>query len=408
MALLLKTHLDLAKASLRRNRTRSFLTCLGISIGVAAIILILSLMGSIKTLIQSQATGLGSNLIVVRPVVKKDTVKTIMDELTFTSTFQKSNLTLDDIKIINAIENVDSAAPLAISINALEGDNSTPSATIVGTTPDFIKIQNFALKSGSFLSDNLTTNAAVIGSDLASTLYGNAEPIGKTLSLLGTKFFIIGVLSKTDDPINFNNLDLDTSLFVNAEKLKDVSGSLQIQQINIRTKTTDDLEKTANEIKDALILQKSGDSNFEVSYGENITHPAGSLIGIVSGILSVVASISLIVGGIGVMNIMLVSVSERTHEIGVRKAVGASSGNIMLQFLFEALILSLLGGVFGLMLGYAGAFGICLVTPFDPYISWEILAATFVTAFSVGLIFGLYPALKAANKNPIYSLKFFR
>ena len=104
MALLLKTHLDLAKASLRRNRTRSFLTCLGISIGVAAIILILSLMGSIKTLIHSQALNLGSNLIVVRPSVKKDAVKTIMDELTFTSTFQKSNLTLDDIKIINAIE----------------------------------------------------------------------------------------------------------------------------------------------------------------------------------------------------------------------------------------------------------------------------------------------------------------
>ena len=108
------------------------------------------------------------------------------------------------------------------------------------------------------------------------------------------------------------------------------------------------------------------------------------------------------------MNIMLVSVSERTHEIGVRKAVGASASNIMFQFLFESLILSVFGSIFGLVLGYGLAFAVCLVTPFDPFVSWEILLTALVTAFSVGLIFGLYPALKAANKNPIYSLKFFR
>ena len=124
--------------------------------------------------------------------------------------------------------------------------------------------------------------------------------------------------------------------------------------------------------------------------------------------LAIVAAISLVVGGIGVMNIMLVSVAERSHEIGVRKAVGASSRNILMQFLFEALILSLLGGIFGLILGYLLAFLLSVITPFAPYISWQIIAVTFLTTIIIGIIFGIYPALKAASKNPIDSLKYYR
>ena len=401
MALLLKTHFDLAKASLKRNRTRSFLTCLGIAIGVASIILILSLTGSIENLIKTQVSGIGADLIVVRPSVKKDVVSDIVEELTSSNAYLKSNLTLDDVKSIKSLENIE-------SVNSLSGTSTVPSATIVGTNSDFLKIQNLALKSGVFLPDDKNKDAVVVGSSLATALFGNTEPIGKTLTFLGTRFIVIGVLSKVDDPINFNNLDLDNTLFINAEKLKSVSDSLQIQQINIRAKTTANLEQTVEDIAECLKLANSGDTNFTVSYGDNITHPAGSLLSIVSGILSIVASISLVVGGIGVMNIMLVSVSERTHEIGVRKAVGASASNIMFQFLFESLILSVFGSIFGLVLGYGLAFAVCLVTPFDPFVSWEILLTALVTAFSVGLVFGLYPALKAANKNPIYSLKFFR
>ena len=137
-------------------------------------------------------------------------------------------------------------------------------------------------------------------------------------------------------------------------------------------------------------------------------HPASTLFTIVTGILAIVAGISLIVGGIGVMNIMLVSVSERTQEIGIRKAVGASFKNILTQFLFEALILSTLGGFMGMVLGYALAFLISVVTPFAPYISWQIVAITFGTSLLVGVIFGIYPALKAAFRNPIDSLKHYR
>ena len=407
MGMLLRTHLELAKSSLRQNRTRSFLTTLGIGIGVASIILILSLMGSISSLVASQVSQIGQDLIVVRPSATKDTVTSIVDELTSSTQYLKSNLTMKDVATIARLDNVASVAPLAVSVNSLRGENLVPSATVVGTTADFIKIQNLTLKSGTFLREDTKTNTAVIGAGLANELYGTGEPIGKTLQLLGNKFIIVGVLSKVDDPINFNNLDLDQCLFVSANALNEIDNSLQIQQINIRAANTDGLEETINLIRETLVTAKSGDTNFKVLSGEEITHPAGTLFSIISGILSIVAGISLVVGGIGVMNIMLVSVAERTHEIGVRKAVGASFSNIFMQFLLEALILTLLGGILGLVLGYGVAFGLCLITPFNPYISWEILAIAFLTSFVVGVIFGLYPALKAAGKNPIYSLKFW-
>ncbi|MBR3131600.1 ABC transporter permease [Candidatus Saccharibacteria bacterium] len=409
MALLLRTHYELAKSSLKRNRTRSFLTCLGISIGIAAIILILSLVGSISSLVSEQVSKVGSSLIVVRPTSTRSTVDSIVSELTTSTQYLKSNLTLKDVDTISKIEGVAAVSPLAISVNSIQGDTETvvSSATVVGTNPDFLKIQNLSLKNGTFINENAETPNAVIGTKLANSLFGTAEPIGKTITLLGQRFIIIGVLAETDDPINFNNIDLDDAFFVCASALNKIDNSLQIQQINIRTENTDTLTETANKIREALVASKSGDTNFAVLSGDEITHPAGSLLSIISGILAIVAGISLIVGGIGVMNIMLVSVAERTHEIGVRKAIGASTGNIMLQFLIEALILSIIGGFMGLILGYGLSFLLCLITPFNPYISWQILAITFGVSLLTGLIFGLYPALKAAHKNPIYSLKFW-
>ncbi|MBQ6130615.1 ABC transporter permease [Candidatus Saccharibacteria bacterium] len=409
MALLLRTHYELARTSIKRNRGRSFLTCLGISIGVASIILILSLMGSISSLISSQVAQIGSDLVVVRPSTTKTAVSRVVDELTSSSMYLKSNLTLKDVATIEKLDNIASVAPLAVSVNSLSGDDDTflPSVPVVGTNPDFIKIQNLTLKSGTFLKDDAPTATAVIGAKLANDLYGTGEPVGKTLTLLGERFIIVGVLTEVDDPINFNNLDLDSSLFVSASALNKIDNSLQIQQINIRTENTNDLEKTVKTIRETLIASKNGDTNFSVLSGDDITHPAGTLFSVISSILSVVAGISLIVGGIGIMNIMLVSVAERTHEIGIRKAVGASTGNIFLQFLFEALILSLSGGFLGLILGYGLAFLLCLITPFNPFVSWQILAITFSTALLTGLIFGLFPAIKAAKKNPIYSLKFW-
>lgn len=410
MALLLKTHYKLAKTAIKENRTRSFLTCLGIAIGVASIILILSLMGSISNLVKKEIDGIGSDLIVVRPSSTRDSLTNIVEELTSSNTFQKSNLAISDAITIAALDDVVAAAPISISINTVASEKNTfQSVPILGTNTDFIKIEPLALKYGSFMNESNEENTVVLGSTLSLALFNTINStVGKTVTIMGEKFMIVGVLDEIDKSINFDNIDFDNALIMNIKSLDKITGSTQIQQINIKAENTDSLAKVSGEIKDALVKQKHGDDNFTVAYGNDITHPASSLFTIISGMLTIVAAISLIVGGIGVMNIMLVSVAERTHEIGIRKAVGASSRNILVQFLFEALILSILGGIFGIVLGYVLAFLLSVITPFAPHISLDIIIVTFLTTFAVGIVFGIYPALKAASKNPIESLKHYR
>jgi len=410
MAMLLKTHFKLAKTSIKENRTRSFLTCLGIAIGVASIILILSLMGSISNLVKNEVSGIGSDLIVVRPNATKDTVTNIVDELTSVNSFQKSNLTVSDVDAIKKVENVSAASPIAIAMNSVESEkNSFPSVPIMGTNLDFVKIEPLSLRFGAFLTESNEENAVVLGHTLSLALFNTVNStVGKMITIMGEKFMVVGVLDEVDKTINFDNIDFDNSLIMNIKSLDKISGSTQIQQINVKAANTDSLATTSDSIKATLTESKQGDTNFSVSYGDEITHPASNLFTIISGMLTLVAGISLVVGGIGVMNIMLVSVAERTHEIGIRKAVGASSRNILMQFLFESLILCLLGSIFGLVLGYVFAFLISVITPFSPYISWEIIAVTFLTAIVVGIIFGIYPAIKAANKRPIDSLKHYQ
>ena len=410
MATLIKTHFKLAKTAIKENRTRSFLTCLGIAIGVASIILILSLMGSISNLVKSEVDEIGSDLIVVRPSSTKDSVTSIVEELTSSSSFQKSNLALSDISAISSIEDVSAVAPIAISVNTVASEKNTfSSVPILGTTSSFVAIEPLALKYGAFINDDNKGNSVVLGHTLSLAIFNTINStVGKTVTIMGEKFIVVGVLDSIDKSINFDNVDFDNALIMDIENLDKITGSTQIQQINIKATNTDSLAKVSSEIKTTLTNQKLGDQNFSVAYGDEITYPASSLFTIISGMLTLVAAISLVVGGIGVMNIMLVSVAERTHEIGIRKAVGASSRNILIQFLFEALILSVLGGIFGLILGYILAFLISIITPFTPYISWCIVLLTFLTTLVVGIIFGVYPAIKAASKNPIDSLKHYR
>ena len=406
MALLFKTHLRLARASIRQNRTRSFLTCLGIAIGIASITLILSLTGSISSLVHRETKNIGSDLIVVRPAHSKDTVTSIVEELTSANSFERSSLSLLDVSAISTVEGVTAIAPIAISTNTLiNEDNVVPSATVVGTTPEFNTIEPLTLKYGVFLNEKNSENAAVIGHTLALELYKNSNPVGRTLTFYGQRFIIVGVLDEIEESVNFDNINFNKTLFINVEAMEKLMGYVQIQQINVRALNTSLLEPIAGKITTALKENRYNDTNFTVLYGDTITHPASNLLNIISGMLALVAGISLIVGGIGIMNIMLVSVSERTHEIGIRKAVGASARNILMQFMLEAFILSFLGSVLGLFLGYFLAFLVSTITPFAPYASWEIVVVTILSTVLIGIVFGTYPALKAASKRPIDSLR---
>ena len=410
MPLLLKTHYKLARTAIKEHRTRSFLTCLGIAIGVASIILILSLMGSVSNLIKDEISGLGNDIMVVRPSSTKDAITDIVEELTTSRSFQKSNLAIADVDTIKKNENVAAAAPIAISVNTVVSEKNTLSSVpVLGTNLDFIKIEPLPLRFGAFLSEKNEEKSVVLGHTLSLALFNTINStVGKTVTIMGEKFMVVGVLEEINKSISFDNIDFDNTLIMDISSLGQISGSTQIQQINIKAANTDGMATLSDNLTKALVEQKHGDDNFKVAYGDEITHPASSLFNIISGMLTTVAAISLIVGGIGVMNIMLVSVAERNREIGIRKAVGASSRNILMQFLFESLILSISGGIMGLILGYFLAFLLSTITPFAPYISWEIIAITLLTTIIVGVLFGIYPAIKAASRNPIESLKHYR
>ena len=410
MGLLLRTHLSIALDSLHRNRARTFLSALGIAIGVASIVLIMSLTGGIGSLISASSDKNNANLILVRPSTGKELAENLIDELTANNQYAKSSLTLDDTTSIAKLGNIEAVAPIASNISAVTiGDKSYQSINVVATNADLVKTAKLALKNGQFFEESGThNNAAVIGHDLATKLFGTTDILARTFQYGDQKFIIIGVLEKTDSPINYNGVDFDNSILIDINFANSFESSIQIQQINIRTTTTDSTESVAEEIKTKLTNSKKGDTTFQVLTGSSNFQPAGSLLSIISSMLTLVASISLVVGGVGIMNIMLVSVSERTREIGIRKAVGASSGNILLQFLFESIILSFIGGIMGIALGYSTAFAISLITPFAPHISWSILGITCLTSLIVGVIFGVYPAAKAATKDPITSLKVYR
>ena len=425
MAILIRTHYQLARDSIRQNKGRSFLTCLGIAIGVAAIILILSLMGSIRRIISEQVAEVGENLIVVRPATVKTEVNSIVDELTAADQYLSSSLTVKDVETVRKVPGVAAVAPIsknALTIEAERKDdegksytNRIESGLVVGTTEGMMEVGNLVLDRGAFLDDetaglpkNKQLPTAVVGRDMALKLFGTTEAIGKIFTLKGQKFLVTGVLTAVDNPVSFYNVDFDAAMLIEPKTLEEIGVSLQIQQINVKAATVSEVEAVSEEIEKRLKEEKGGDGNFVVESGENISHPAGSLFGAVTGMLTLVAGVSLVVGGIGVMNIMLVSVAERTREIGIRKAVGANGGQIVMQFLFESLILSVVGGVLGLGLGYVAAFLVSVVTPFAPYIDMEILVATLVTSVGIGVVFGSYPAVKAGRKNPIESLRYYR
>ncbi|MDO5481376.1 MAG: ABC transporter permease [Candidatus Saccharibacteria bacterium] len=425
MAMLVRTHYRLAYDSIRQNKARSFLTCLGIAIGVAAIILILSLMGSIRKIISEQVAEVGENLIVVRPAMVKNEVDSIVDELTVADQYLSSNLTTKDVEVVKKISGVKAVAPISKNVLTLEAErkddegknwtNRVESGLVVGTMEGMAEVGNLVLDRGAFLNDetaglpeNGQMPTAVVGRDMSLKLFGTTEAVGKIFTMKGRKFLITGVLAKVDNPVSFYNVDFDSAMMVEPKTLEDLEVNLQIQKIIVKVGTVSEVGTVSDEITKKFKEGRGGDENFSVESGEDISHPARSLFNVVTGMLTLVAGVSLVVGGIGVMNIMLVSVAERTREIGIRKAVGANGMQIVMQFLFESLILSVIGGVLGLGLGYLAAFLVSVVTPFAPYIDMDILVITLATSVGIGVLFGSYPAVKAGRKNPIESLRYYR
>ena len=402
----LKTNIENAIESLHANRLRTFLTMLGVMIGIASVVVIFSLSGGVGSMISNQIVAEGGALAVVRPKELTANDKNVITSLATSKSFTQSSITNEDLGMISKIKEVSAVAPLANFSAKVRGDGEEKYANLLATSPNLDQTVSLKVREGQFIADSANANTVVLGNQMAIDLFGTTQAVGKEIAMKGEKFIVIGVLTHQSSSINFSNVDFNNTAIIPYETAKRIIGdNLQIQQVNIHAKSINSLGAIQKQIESDLLKKHNGERDFEVLTGKNISHPSDKFIELSTLILAIVASVSLVVGGIGIMNIMLVNVSERTREIGIRKALGANNRHILFQFLTESMIISLGGGLFGYLIGYAFSFGVSMFLPFSPVISWQIALLVCGLSTVVGVIFGLYPAFRAARKDPIVSLR---
>lgn len=405
--MMLFTNVRVAVESLRSTRIRTALTILGMVIGVASITLVLSLGEGAKHAVQSQVKELDENVVVVRPgKVERDQKGSIIDYSPLSS-YAVTTLTENDLESAAKNKYVSAVAPIMIVNGSIKnGKISASSSPIVATSPELGDILQLKAKQGQFLDGTTARDTVVIGEQLSIDLYGTDQSIGRQLKIRGRDHTVIGVLEKVKNPLGINGINFDTAAIVSLEDGKSFNqGIAQIQQLTLKAKDTAQLPELKKTLSSTLLANHEGEEDFAVLGGKEAAEVSGNFFEIIAGITTAVATVSLIVGGIGIMNIMLVGVAERTREIGIRKSLGASNPHILSQFLIESLIMSLLGGIFGFIIAVALAYAMSIFLAFQPVFTWQIFGLAFGVSLVVGLIFGIFPAIRAAKKDPIVALR---
>jgi putative ABC transport system permease protein len=395
----------MALSTLRANRLRSLLTMLGIVIGNASVITLVGVGRGAQNLAEGQLSNLGANVLFVVPG-NNDTRRQGID-------FPKT-LVLEDAKAIaEQVPSVNRVAPQITLSEVLQVGGLTTSASVLGVTPDFLPVRQFEMEQGRFFSASDLEGArslVVIGPDLAAKMFPAQEALGRTLRIRNQAFEVIGVLAPKGAVFGQNqdeNAYIPLSTMVNQLSGRDPTYGISLNFISVEARDADSINAAAFQITNLLrqrhrILR---DDDFAVRSQKDALTIVSTITGGLTLMLAAIGGVSLLVGGIGIMNIMLVSVSERTAEIGLRKALGARSGDVLLQFLVESLVLASLGGAIGTAVGIGAVSLVGVVTPLPAAIGSGTVLLTVLLSGSIGLFFGVVPARRAAQLDPIVALR---
>ena len=405
--------LRLAWSGLLSNRLRSSLTMLGILIGVSAVILLVGVGNGASVAVQQQIQSLGSNLLTVFPSNARGAGGVQQGFGT------GSTLTLDDVKAIanrQSSPDVVTAIPSAGGRAQLTFGNQNWNSSLTGTTEDFPSVRNYPLASGQFFTAgdvDASSKVAVIGQTVVTNLFSSEDPIGQVIKINRQSFRVIGVLAQKGSSGGFNNQDDVVVVPITAAWNYLLGGrGRNVQQIYVEATSAEATSAATTEVTQVLLdrhhISDPAQADFQILSQQDVLNSASQTTGVLTLMLGAIASISLVVGGIGIMNIMLVTVTERTREIGIRKAIGARRRDILMQFLIESMFLAGLGGALGILVG----FGLSRILPLavsslpTPIISMPSVFMAFGISVGIGLFFGLYPANRAARLRPIEALRY--
>ena len=404
-----KSTLKMAKTSLKVNKMRSALTSLGIIIGVSAVIIMLAIGQGASQKVQSNMESMGSNMLTIRSASAKTGGVSM-------GIGSKPSLTMkDSVAIQKNIENIDAVAPVSNQSKQLMYGNQNWQTTVYGTTPDYLHIKNYEIDLGrSFTYEDVKNSAkvALIGSTVATELFGDVSPVNKVIRVGNVPFKVLGTLKAKG---SMGPMDQDDLIFIPIttaqKKLFGVSFPGTVSMIVVKGIDADTLDGVEKEVNSLLMqrhnIGKNQSPDFEIRNSAEFQEKMKSTVNTFAILLASIASVSLLVGGIGIMNIMLVSVTERTKEIGIRMAIGARASDIRWQFLIESFMLSIIGGLIGVVTGILGAKSVEIFSD-GMSVSISLFSILLSLGFSglVGILFGYYPAYKASLLNPIDALRY--
>ncbi|OGI99094.1 hypothetical protein A3H53_00735 [Candidatus Nomurabacteria bacterium RIFCSPLOWO2_02_FULL_40_10] len=390
-------------SALMANKVRSSLTMLGIVIGIASVIAMVSIGNGAKASIQSSIEGLGSNLLTILPGV-------IQPGRGIVSSGRGSAQTLknEDIDILKAIEGVAAISPEVSRRFQIVAAGNNTNTTVTGALPEYLTVHNLTLANGNFISDanqRSIGRQAILGATVATDLFGDTEPLGKTIRINKINFNVVGVLTAKGG-VGFSGPD--DMIFVPLSTMQKIlSGEDYLSTICLSVADKNKMTEV-KELATIALLEKHrvAEADFSIISQEDILGTLTTVIDTFTLFLAAIASISLLVGGIGIMNMMLTTVTERTKEIGLRKAIGAKRKDINKQFLAEAVMLTFIGGIIGVALGWLLCFAVTSTGLVKTQVSLSSVLLAFGVSAGIGIIFGYYPARRAAMLNPIDALRY--